>query len=176
MDKRDLVGYSPWGHKESDATEHAHTHLCLKQVIPTIADAVTASGFQQTVLWPASCFLHLSVPEQVLWPQHVLRSCNEARCAGESHPLEQSSANEGKELSIKAPYFFFSTGWFWGVCTVSLESQRDCVPFPLTVTLMWKHLLLALLLSWFTYHSSRKHPLINCLHPNPCLRVYLGET
>ena len=23
---RSLVGYSPWGHKEWDMTEHAHTH------------------------------------------------------------------------------------------------------------------------------------------------------
>jgi len=23
--QRSLVGYSPWGHKESDTTEHAHT-------------------------------------------------------------------------------------------------------------------------------------------------------
>ena len=22
-----LLGYSPWGHKESDTTEHAHTHM-----------------------------------------------------------------------------------------------------------------------------------------------------
>ena len=24
--QRRLMGYSPWGHKESDTTEHAHTH------------------------------------------------------------------------------------------------------------------------------------------------------
>ena len=24
--QRSLVDYSPWGHKESDTTEHAHTH------------------------------------------------------------------------------------------------------------------------------------------------------
>ena len=24
--QRSLEGYSPWGHKESDMTEHAHTH------------------------------------------------------------------------------------------------------------------------------------------------------
>ena len=24
--QRRLMGYSPWGHKESDMTEHAHTH------------------------------------------------------------------------------------------------------------------------------------------------------
>ena len=23
------VGYSPWGHKESDTAEHAHTHILL---------------------------------------------------------------------------------------------------------------------------------------------------
>ena len=25
--QRSLAGYSPWGHKESDTTEHAHTHI-----------------------------------------------------------------------------------------------------------------------------------------------------
>ena len=25
LGQRSLVGYSPWGHKESDTTEHAHT-------------------------------------------------------------------------------------------------------------------------------------------------------
>ena len=28
-EERSLVGYSPWGHKELDMTEHAHTHLHL---------------------------------------------------------------------------------------------------------------------------------------------------
>ena len=27
MDKRSLAGYSPWGYKESDTTEHAHRHI-----------------------------------------------------------------------------------------------------------------------------------------------------
>ena len=26
MDQKSLEGYSPWSHKESDMTEHAHTH------------------------------------------------------------------------------------------------------------------------------------------------------
>ena len=26
--QRSLVGFSPWGHKESDGTEHAHMHCC----------------------------------------------------------------------------------------------------------------------------------------------------
>ena len=25
-EQRSLVGYSPWGHQESDTTEHTHTH------------------------------------------------------------------------------------------------------------------------------------------------------
>ena len=25
-EQRNLVGYSPWGHRESDMTEHAHIH------------------------------------------------------------------------------------------------------------------------------------------------------
>ena len=29
MDKRSLAGYSPWGHKESDATEQLNTHSCI---------------------------------------------------------------------------------------------------------------------------------------------------
>ena len=27
--QRSLAGYSPWGHKESDTTEHTHTHTHL---------------------------------------------------------------------------------------------------------------------------------------------------
>ena len=27
--QRSLEGYSPWGHKESDMTEHAHTLICI---------------------------------------------------------------------------------------------------------------------------------------------------
>ena len=26
-EQRSLVSYSPWGHKESDTTEHTHTHF-----------------------------------------------------------------------------------------------------------------------------------------------------
>ena len=31
--QRSLVGYSPWGHKESDTTEHTHTHTPLQLVL-----------------------------------------------------------------------------------------------------------------------------------------------
>ena len=31
--QRNLVGYSPWGHKESDTTKHTHTHLILNESI-----------------------------------------------------------------------------------------------------------------------------------------------
>ena len=27
IDKRNMVDYSPWGCKESDTTEHTHTHI-----------------------------------------------------------------------------------------------------------------------------------------------------
>ena len=27
--QRSLAGYSPWGHKESDTTEHTHIHTCV---------------------------------------------------------------------------------------------------------------------------------------------------
>ena len=29
--QRSLAGYSPWGHKELDATEHTHTHTHTKK-------------------------------------------------------------------------------------------------------------------------------------------------
>ena len=28
--QRSLVGYSPWGPKESDMTERLHTHICIR--------------------------------------------------------------------------------------------------------------------------------------------------
>ena len=30
--QRSLAGYGPWGHKESDTTEHAHTHTPIYEV------------------------------------------------------------------------------------------------------------------------------------------------
>ena len=30
--QRSLAGYSPWGHKESDATERAHTHTHIYKI------------------------------------------------------------------------------------------------------------------------------------------------
>ena len=67
-------------------------------------------------------------------------------------------SQRGQGAVYKSPILFFSMGCFWGVFTVSLESQRDCAPFPLTVTLMWKHLLLAFLLSWFYLSFFLKTP------------------
>ena len=32
--QRILVGYSPWGHKESDVTEHTYTHSYVTAEIP----------------------------------------------------------------------------------------------------------------------------------------------
>ena len=29
MEERNLVGYSPWGHKESDTIEHTHSIHCV---------------------------------------------------------------------------------------------------------------------------------------------------
>ena len=26
--QRNLVGYNPWGHKESDTSKHTHLHVC----------------------------------------------------------------------------------------------------------------------------------------------------
>ena len=37
-DRRSLVGYSPWGCKELDMTEHTHTMYCIKEQ-PTIHNA-----------------------------------------------------------------------------------------------------------------------------------------
>ena len=31
--QRSLVGYSPWGRKESDTTERLHVHVCVKSII-----------------------------------------------------------------------------------------------------------------------------------------------
>ena len=31
MDRRSLVGYSPWGCKESDTIEHVHTQLVMQK-------------------------------------------------------------------------------------------------------------------------------------------------
>ena len=33
LKQRRLMGYSPWGHKESDMTERLSTHICMKWFI-----------------------------------------------------------------------------------------------------------------------------------------------
>ena len=35
MDQRNLVGYSPWGCKESNMTEYTHTHMMSKNIHPS---------------------------------------------------------------------------------------------------------------------------------------------
>ena len=54
------AGYSPWGRRESDTTEHAHTHTytlgpdltaCVK---PTVALSKTGSGCSQGI--PSKCY------------------------------------------------------------------------------------------------------------------------
>ena len=32
--QQNLVGYGPWGHKESDMTEHTHAHTYIKRGLP----------------------------------------------------------------------------------------------------------------------------------------------
>ena len=46
--QRSLVGYSPWGHKESDRTEMTK-HTCIKQI--TIENLLYSSG-NSTQWWP----------------------------------------------------------------------------------------------------------------------------
>ena len=38
-----LAGYSPWGHKESDMTEHAHAH-CVLQINILFYGSMLAGG------------------------------------------------------------------------------------------------------------------------------------
>ena len=44
--QRSLMGYSPWGHKELDTTEHAHTHthtIYARFLIPTAFEFITTT-------------------------------------------------------------------------------------------------------------------------------------
>ena len=40
MDERNLVGYSPWGHKESDMIEHTHSIHCVIRQFTGEAESV----------------------------------------------------------------------------------------------------------------------------------------
>ena len=52
--ERSLAGYSPWGHKESDITEHlnTHTHFLLQSDIRSTQCAVLLTVFLE---FPSSC-------------------------------------------------------------------------------------------------------------------------
>ena len=81
--QRSLVGYSPWDHKESDMTEHAHrSHSHLDHSVSTLA----FSSAQDAI--PSKCLLSGSVSpfsvllEPVLWTSffhiiypHMIVSC-----------------------------------------------------------------------------------------------------
>ena len=45
--RRSLVGYSPWGHKESDTTEHLHFHFLSPQIL---VGASQVLGFSSLLL------------------------------------------------------------------------------------------------------------------------------
>ena len=45
--QKSLVGYSPWGHKELDTTEHLCTHMQLSQAQWSPKASSIASGDQQ---------------------------------------------------------------------------------------------------------------------------------
>ena len=40
--QRSLVGCNPWGHKESDTTEHTHTHTYTPQKVISLSSSVQA--------------------------------------------------------------------------------------------------------------------------------------
>ena len=54
MPQRSLVGYSPWGHKDSDAAEpHTHIHTTLNQRTPsTSGDTEPELGIESALHQP----------------------------------------------------------------------------------------------------------------------------
>ena len=57
MEQRSLVGYSPWGHKESDVTE-ATWHACT---VPFQSKHIVAIAKFRFFLWPSSVPLYIYV-------------------------------------------------------------------------------------------------------------------
>ena len=57
--QRSLAGYSPWGHKELDTTEHMHTHIaCIKSFFLFIVELYS-------MVWVCNClFVH---PLKDIW-------------------------------------------------------------------------------------------------------------
>ena len=65
MDKRSLAGYSSWGQKEMDMTDHTHTHTHTLEGIKVIVNSVTQSC--PTLCDPRDCStLGLPVHHQLL--------------------------------------------------------------------------------------------------------------
>ena len=44
------MGHSLWGHKESDKTEHAHTHISLVEVYPPLPNSLKILFFISLIL------------------------------------------------------------------------------------------------------------------------------
>ena len=80
--QRSLVGYSPWGHKELDTTEHAHMHT-MCQALPRVfyVDDLIFSSCNRVIIlilqiehWGLKCLR--SLPKRTSWV------CNGARLDG----------------------------------------------------------------------------------------------
>ena len=76
---RSLVGYSPWGHKESDTTEQLHFHFqfsSVAQLCPTLCDPMNRStpGLPVHHQLPEFTQTHVHRVGDAIQPPHPLSS------------------------------------------------------------------------------------------------------
>ena len=75
MDKRSLVGYSPWGHKESDTTEELsmHIHIPVSDWIICLLFPLALKLLGDTD--PMLLFLYLQlIPQCLPHSRHLIQS------------------------------------------------------------------------------------------------------
>ena len=74
--QRSLAGYSPWGHKESDMTDHAYTAPCytlstmyktFKVLVLIFLTYLNNSFCNETWIWSHFCFIKTTVERLELW-------------------------------------------------------------------------------------------------------------
>ena len=95
--QRSLMGYSPWGGKESATTEHKHTH----------------GQFQSLKIWD-SLFIICLIPEEFLLPGHEFLHFYK----GVKENVQEPPRTAGCLTSYRAPAQFQSAlGRSWGAGT-----------------------------------------------------------
>ena len=105
--QRSLVGYSPWGHKESDTTEQAHTQPWLAggflSTVPPRKSPSHALNFKNSKMYPHQNVFVISVINIFCWTIFSMSFQTSGQARPQLRPLDDSLGVPGSPMSSVPP-------------------------------------------------------------------------